>query len=151
MKNGRPIWTSLRAPLLCRVIHHHTMATRRPTRTFAVGMFSSADHWTTARCGTFGGHFEHSRNEGETAAIALYAGLFEPSVDRFELSNLPTSHRDGPAFLNVLRVLDMPQAVALAFPRQVTLIKTDEKDWAWPAKVAKLYGEKSPLQVRKVP
>jgi dienelactone hydrolase len=89
--------------------------------------------------------------EGETAAIALYAGLFEPSVDRFELSDLPTSHRDGPAFLNVLRVLDMPQAVALAFPRQVTLIKTDEKDWAWPAKVAKLYGEKSPLQVRKVP
>ena len=51
--------------------------------------------------------------------MALYAGLFEPQVQRFVLRDLPASHRRGPILLNVLRVLDAPQAVALAFPRRV--------------------------------
>jgi hypothetical protein len=91
------------------------------------------------------------RGDGNDAAIALYAGIFEPTVERFELTNLPASHRDGPTFLNVLRVLDMPQAVALAFPRAVILYEADARDWEWAANVAKLYGDKSPLQNRKSP
>jgi dienelactone hydrolase len=86
---------------------------------------------------------------GEEAGIALYAGLFEPTVDRFDLLYLPTSHRDGPTFLNVLRVLDMPQAVALAFPRPVTLTGVDPAAWSWPAAVAKFY--EGTLQFRKAP
>ena len=86
---------------------------------------------------------------GDDAAIALYAGLFEPTVDEFHLPKLPTSHRDGPTFLNVLRVLDMPQAVALCYPRKVTVDDADAAKWSWPAAVAKLYGEKGPLQFRK--
>jgi hypothetical protein len=85
--------------------------------------------------------------DGQMAAIALYAGLFEPSVERFELYDLPTSHRDGPAFLNVMRVLDMPQAVALAFPRSVVLHGADPEKWKWPAAVANFYD--SPLQFKE--
>jgi hypothetical protein len=59
--------------------------------------------------------------EGDSAAIALYAGLFEPSATAFDLWHLPRSHQNGPALLNVLRVLDVPFAVALAAPRRVTL------------------------------
>src|SRR5205823_3075889 len=58
---------------------------------------------------------------GRMAGVALYAGLFEPAVERFDLHQPPSSHRDGPTFLNVLRVLEMPQALALAFPRKVML------------------------------
>ncbi|MBN9120986.1 MAG: prolyl oligopeptidase family serine peptidase [Planctomycetes bacterium] len=59
--------------------------------------------------------------EGDAAATALYAGLFEPSVAAFDLWYLPESHQSGPAFLNVLKVLDVPLAVALAAPRPVAL------------------------------
>jgi hypothetical protein len=83
---------------------------------------------------------------GEEAGIALYAGLFEPAVDQFDLLYAPVSHRDGPIFLNVLRVLDMPQAVALAFPRQVRFTNVDEKDWSWVAKVASLYDDPTSLK-----
>ena len=48
------------------------------------------------------------------AGVALYASLFDPQIARLHLMDLPATHRDGPIFLNVLRYLDMPQAVALA-------------------------------------
>jgi dienelactone hydrolase len=80
---------------------------------------------------------------GDDAGIALYAGLFEPTVDRFALDRLSTSHRDRPTFLNALRVLDLPQAVALAFPRPVTLTNADDKDWSWTIKVARLFSDQT--------
>jgi hypothetical protein len=49
-----------------------------------------------------------------TAANALYASLFIPDVEQLNLDALPASHRDGPIYLNSLRHLDLPQAVALA-------------------------------------
>jgi len=59
---------------------------------------------------------------GDMAVIALYAAIFEPRVVQLELSDLPTSHAIGPDLLNVLRVLDLPQAVELARTRaQVNL------------------------------
>ncbi len=48
------------------------------------------------------------------AGVALYASLFDPRIACLHLMDLPATHRDGPIFLNVLRYLDMPQAVALA-------------------------------------
>jgi dienelactone hydrolase len=86
---------------------------------------------------------------GRMAGVALYAGLFEPAVERFDLHAPPASHRDGPTFLNVLRVLDMPQAVALAFPRKVMLCDAPPAAWAWAEAVAKLHDTaKPPLQFR---
>ncbi len=83
------------------------------------------------------------QGEREAAGIALYAGLFEPRVAAFDLWQLPVSHREGPSFLNVLRVLDTPQAVALALPRKVTLHVPNEADvaaWSWPTRVAQALG-----------
>jgi dienelactone hydrolase len=81
--------------------------------------------------------------EREAAGIALYAGLFEPAVTAFDLWHLPETHHDAPTFLNVLKVLDAPQAVALALPRQVTLHVKDEADraaWEWPLRLQKALG-----------
>ena len=51
------------------------------------------------------------------AGIVLYASLFEPDIAELDLSNLPESHREGPIFLNVLRFMDIPQAIAMANER----------------------------------
>jgi hypothetical protein len=39
----------------------------------------------------------------------------------------PASHRDGPIFLNVLRVLDVPEALGLLAPRRLTLVGAQDR------------------------
>jgi hypothetical protein len=78
---------------------------------------------------------------GDMAGIALYAALFEPQVERIELAGLPESHRQSPDFLNVLRVLDLPQTVALATENsQVVIHEEDSSGWEYPVGVAKKLG-----------
>jgi dienelactone hydrolase len=88
----------------------------------------------------------------EMAGIALYAGIFEPDVVRFDLWNLPATHKDGPTFLNVRKYLDVPQALALAGPRPIRLyVKNEEESrtWDWPMQLQTALGQKS-LQIRVV-
>lgn len=84
------------------------------------------------------------------AANALYASLFIPDVKQLDLHALPASHRDGPTYLNVLRHLDLPQAVALAAERSTLALYTaDAAAWTYPQRVAAAlsWGEKR-LQIR---
>ncbi len=75
------------------------------------------------------------------AGIVLYTSLFEPDILRLDLWHLSPSHRDGPTFLNVLRYLDIPQAVAMAGERsQVRLYQKDDSGWQFPRAVAKKLG-----------
>jgi dienelactone hydrolase len=55
--------------------------------------------------------------ESDLACNALYASLFEPGLAGLDLWRLPASHQAGPDYLNVLRLLDVPQAVAMAAER----------------------------------
>jgi hypothetical protein len=74
------------------------------------------------------------RGERQMAVNTLYAALFEPAVNRLELYLLPKSHQEGPDYLNVLRILDVPQAVAMAAERcAVRLHQTDALGWDFPA------------------
>lgn len=93
------------------------------------------------------------QGERQMAGIALYAGLFEPDVARLDLWSLPHSHRDGPYFLNVLRFMDVPQAVALAAEHsQVRIYQADAAGWEYPAAVAEKLGwDRKQIQVRVVP
>jgi hypothetical protein len=78
------------------------------------------------------------RAKGPIAGVALYAALFEPGVDELELTDLPKSHVLGPHFLNVLRVLDTPQALAMVAEKtKVRLVKSDVKDWDYANETAK--------------
>ncbi len=75
------------------------------------------------------------------SGIVLYASLFEPGIARLDLLNLPNSHRDGPTFLNVLRYLDIPQAVAMAAENsRVRLYQKDGSGWQFPQAVAQKMG-----------
>ena len=71
------------------------------------------------------------------AALSLYATLFEPNVKRIDLYELPTSHRDGPALLNVLRVLDLPQTLTLTLERS-TVKLTENLPSSWEYTIAAL-------------
>ncbi|HEX2473522.1 MAG TPA: acetylxylan esterase [Lacipirellulaceae bacterium] len=85
---------------------------------------------------------------GDMAGIALYAALFEPPIRRLELTRLAQSHRDGPEFLNVLRVLDLPQTVAMvAENSQLVIRQEDGDDWEYPGAVADKLGWKNQLTV----
>ncbi len=56
---------------------------------------------------------------GEMAVNALYASLFESSVQRVKLINMPKSHLEGPDYLGVLRFTDIAQVVDANGPKAV--------------------------------
>jgi hypothetical protein len=87
------------------------------------------------------------------AGIALYASLFEPNIARLDLWRLPTSHRDGPDLLNVLKVWDTPAAVAVAAERsKVRIYQADKSAWDYSESVAKKLGwPDDRFQVRVMP
>ena len=69
---------------------------------------------------------------GDMAVLAAYACLFEEPVSRLELTEVPASHNlppDGsdhaiaPSLLNVLRVLDVPQAIAMVATQSPVLLR----------------------------
>jgi dienelactone hydrolase len=45
----------------------------------------------------------------QMAANAAYAALFEPEIVKLELAGVPVSQAEGPDYLNVLKVWDLPQ------------------------------------------
>jgi hypothetical protein len=64
-------------------------------------------------------------------------------VDEVYILDPPTSHRDGPHFLNVDRVLDLPTALGLLAPDvKLTLVGQNAKDPAFDrtATIYKLAG-----------
>ena len=58
--------------------------------------------------------------------LCIYAALFEPSIREVVVVAPPTSHAEGPAFLNVLRALDIPDALGLLAPRRLALVNADD-------------------------
>jgi cephalosporin-C deacetylase-like acetyl esterase len=58
---------------------------------------------------------------GNAGVLAAYAALLEPRISEVMAVDPPASHRDGPIFLNVLRVLDVPDAFGMLAPRPLTI------------------------------
>lgn len=88
---------------------------------------------------------------GPMAGVALYGSLFEPAAARLDLHALPTTHRDGPIFLNVSRYLDLPQAAAMAAERSHVVLYHDQPEaWSYASDAVKQlnWGEKH-LSIRK--
>ncbi|WP_339727895.1 acetylxylan esterase [uncultured Gimesia sp.] len=88
---------------------------------------------------------------GQAAALCLYASLFEKGISELDLTGMPASHQHGPALLNVLRFMDLPQALAMAASRsRVKLNDVKLEDWKYSAEVGQKmgWGEKQ-LQISK--
>ncbi len=82
----------------------------------------------------------HLTARDDSAGISLYASLLIPQIGHLDLKNLSPSHRQGPVFLNVLRFLDIPQAVAMAAERSPVVLKQNANDstspWTYASAVA---------------
>ncbi|TLD69201.1 hypothetical protein FEM03_19060 [Phragmitibacter flavus] len=90
------------------------------------------------------------------AVNAVYASLFEEGITRLDLHEMPGSHREvnAPNCLNVLKFLDVPQAVAMAAERtRVIIYGGEDEAWELPMGVAEKLewgGEKGRgVQLRK--
>jgi dienelactone hydrolase len=78
--------------------------------------------------------------KGEGGILAAYAALFEPGVSEIVLVDPPSSHRDGPHFLGILRLLDIPDALGLLAPRKLTILGGDEEAFTRTKEIYKLAG-----------
>jgi dienelactone hydrolase len=68
------------------------------------------------------GHGKKIIGHGRAGVMAAYAAAFELSLTEIVLVDPPASHREGPIFLNVLRVIDVPAALGLLAPRPLTIV-----------------------------
>lgn len=87
----------------------------------------------------------------DMAADAMYAALFEDGITRLDLHEMPTSHQQSPAYLNVLKYLDIPQATAMAAEKtRVIIYSAEPKAWDYPATTFKNLGwPEKHWQIRK--
>lgn len=87
----------------------------------------------------------------DMAADAVYASLFEEGISRLDLHEMPSSHESGPAYLHILKHLDLPQAVAMAAERtRVIVYAANDPVWSYPTGIAELLKlPEKQWQVRK--
>jgi hypothetical protein len=85
---------------------------------------------------------------GQAGIIAAYATILGPGgVDEVVILDPPASHRDGPHFLNVERVLDLPTALGLLAPDvKLTLINAKDKAFDKTAAIYKLAGAEAKFE-----
>jgi dienelactone hydrolase len=86
---------------------------------------------------------------GQAGILAAYAALFEPSIKEVVIIDPPKSHMQGPYFLNVMRVLDIPEALGLLAPNvRLTLINARDPAFDRTAEIYRLAGAADKL-IRK--
>jgi cephalosporin-C deacetylase-like acetyl esterase len=84
---------------------------------------------------------------GPYGILAAYAALFEPSIKEVVIVDPPVSHREGPIFLNVLRILDIPEALGLLAPNvRLTLVNAKDRAFDRTAQLYKLAGAADKLE-----
>jgi dienelactone hydrolase len=76
--------------------------------------------------------------KGETGILGLYAALLDERIQQLILRDPPTSHWQGPALLNVLRVTDIPEAAAAFAPRKLSIVGATLEQFAFARKVYRL-------------
>jgi alpha-beta hydrolase superfamily lysophospholipase len=82
------------------------------------------------------------------AVLAAYAALGEPAVHEV-IAVAPTStHRQGPYFLGILRVLDVPEALGLLAPRRLHLLGVEERDFRHTVALYRLADAADRLRLR---
>jgi hypothetical protein len=61
--------------------------------------------------------------KGPAGILAAYAAILGAQADEVVVIEPPASHRHGPVFLDVLRVLDIPEALGLLAPTPLRLVR----------------------------
>ncbi len=89
--------------------------------------------------------------EGYTAPLAIYAALLDPEIREIVLAEAPTSHEDPatPEFLGVLRFGDLPQNLALVYPRPITFVGEVPEAYEWTRALYERFGAGDRIRVIK--
>jgi dienelactone hydrolase len=77
---------------------------------------------------------------GQDGILGAYAALLEPTIKEVVIFDPPTSHKQGPIFVNILRVLDIPEALGLLAPRPLTLINAKDAAFDRTEEIYRLAG-----------
>lgn len=93
-------------------------------------------------------HATHWRvlGRGQGGILAAYAALFEPAIEEVIAVDPPASHRQGPNFLNVLRILDIPEALGMLAPRPLTLVNANDPAFDRTVEIYKRAGAEEKLR-----
>lgn len=67
---------------------------------------------------------------GRSGVIAAYAALLDSRSPRVVVVDPPASHRNGPIFLNIMRVVDIPEALGLLAPRDLSVLTSQPQAFA---------------------
>ena len=105
------------------------------------------DVLTVAGRRTGAGIHWRAAGRGRSGILAAYAALYQPAIEGVIAVDPPASHRPrspgeeyGPALLNALRVLDIPEALGCLAPRQLTLIGAQDAAFDRTAEIYRLAG-----------
>ena len=82
----------------------------------------------------------------DTGALALYAAAFDERISRVILDDPPSSHWQGPALLNILRLTDLPEAAGLMAPREIVSLTPLPAAYAYTSSIYALYGKKNRIR-----
>lgn len=74
-----------------------------------------------------------------SSILALYAAVLEPDALQVILMDPPTSHREAPIFLNILRHTELPEAAALLAPRKLLFYGRIPADYAYTQRIYALH------------
>jgi hypothetical protein len=78
---------------------------------------------------------------GISGALALYAAALQPEIEQVTLIDPPSTHVNGPYFLNVLRNTDLPEMAAMIAPRRVNFYGRMPQGYEPARQVYKLYAK----------
>jgi hypothetical protein len=87
--------------------------------------------------------------QGETAPLAIYAAILDPQVAEVILADPPESHANPrtPEFLGILRVGDLPQNLALVYPRPITFVGAVPAAYEWTREAYRKLGAGDRIRV----
>ncbi|MHB8899926.1 MAG: alpha/beta hydrolase [Thermoguttaceae bacterium] len=87
--------------------------------------------------------------QGYTAPLAIYAAVLDPEISEVVLADLPASHQDPttPEFLGVLRFGDLPQNLALVYPRPITFVGEMPEAYRWTRQLYEKLGAGDRIRV----
>ena len=93
----------------------------------------------------------HVVGRGAAGVLGVYAAVWAPEITEVTAISPPRSHMDSsaPQFLNVLRVCDVPYAMALVAPRPLTIARASTDDFAATALGYEAAGVKDRLTIRE--
>lgn len=80
--------------------------------------------------------------QGDTAALAIYAAILDSQIGELILDAPPESHAkpETAEFLGILRVGDLPQNLALLYPRPITFVGKIPPAFEWTKQVYEKLG-----------